>query len=181
MRWTDVPAGEQAPEAVNAVIEIPQGSSNKYEYSAALDAFVLDRVLYSPLYYPAEYGWIAGTLSEAGDPLDILVFTSHPTFPGCVIPARPLGALHMHDEEGEDFKIVAVAGTDPRYDEVNSLEALPKHIRREIVHFFSVYKQLEFKETEIFGWLGIEEARRIISEAIEREKASKVASIDPVP
>lgn len=102
MRMVDIPVGEESPGIVNAIIEIPPGSSNKYEYNAALDSFVLDRVLYSPLYYPTEYSWIAGTLSEDGDPLDVLVFTSHPTFSGCVIRVRPIGVLHMHDEEGED-------------------------------------------------------------------------------
>lgn len=172
MRLSDIPAGEDYPNIVNAVVEIPQGSSNKYEYSFALDSFVLDRALYSPLYYPTEYGWVAGTLSPDGDPLDVLIFTSHPTFPGCVIRTRPIGVLHMHDEEGEDFKIIGVADTDPRYDRVHSLDDLPKHVLREIVHFFSVYKQLENKETEILGWLGVDVAHRIINECVERERAS---------
>lgn len=172
MRFHDLPIGEEAPEIVNAVIEIPQGSTNKYEYNAALDSFVLDRVLFSPLYYPTDYGWIPGTLSEDGDPLDILVFVSHPTFPGCVIPARPIGVLHMHDEKGEDFKIIAVARTDPRYNQVARLEDLPEHVLREIHHFFAIYKQLEFKETEILGWLDVESARRIIREAIALDRSS---------
>ena len=173
MRFADIPAGDTCPEIVNAVIEIPQGSSNKYEYNAALDAFVLDRALYSPLYYPTEYGWVAGTLSPDGDPLDVLVFTSHPTFTGCVIRARTVGLLHMHDEKGEDYKIVAVADTDPRYLEVKSLDGLPKHVLKEIEQFFSVYKQLECKETEVLGWLGIDAAHKIIQEAIKREQESK--------
>ncbi|MHB0913758.1 MAG: inorganic diphosphatase [Armatimonadota bacterium] len=172
MSFADIPLGDEAPEIVTAVIEIPQGSSNKYEYDPGIDAFVLDRVLYSPLYYPTDYGWVAGTLSEDGDPLDVLVFVSHPTFPGCVVRVRPVGVLHMHDEEGEDFKIIAVAATDPRYREVANLDGLPEHIRREIVHFFSIYKQLEHKETEILGWLDIERAHSIISLAAERASAS---------
>lgn len=172
MRYSDIPPGDKCPAVVNAVVEIPAGSSNKYEYNPALDAFVLDRVLYSPLYYPTEYGWIAGTLSEDGDPLDILVFASHSTFPGCIIGARPIGALHMQDEKGEDFKIVAVADTDPRYSEVRTLNDLPEAVRSEIVHFFSVYKQLECKETEILGWLGEDDAIRIIREAVERRKGA---------
>lgn len=170
MRLEDISVGDESPNIVNAVIEIPQGSSNKYEYDPSLDAFVLDRVLYSPLYYPTDYGWVAGTLSEDGDPLDVLVFVSHPTFPGCVIRVRPIGSLHMHDEEGEDFKIIAVANTDPRFTTVASLDHLPEHTLREIRHFFSVYKQLEFKETEILGWLGTDRARQIIIEAVERRK-----------
>lgn len=172
MRYQDLPVGEEAPAIVNAVIDIPQGSTNKYEYSPALESFVLDRVLFSPLYYPADYGWIPGTLSEDGDPLDILVFVSHPTFPGCVIRARTIGVLHMHDEKGEDYKIIATARTDPRYDEVASLDDLPEHVLREIHHFFEIYKQLEFKETEILGWLGIETAHRIILEAVELQASS---------
>jgi len=172
VRYHDLPTGEESPEIVNAVIEIPQGSTNKYEYNAALDSFVLDRVLFSPLYYPTDYGWIPGTLSEDGDPLDILVFVSHPTFPGCVIPARPIGVLHMHDEEGEDYKIIAVARTDPRYDQVARLEDLPEHVLREIHHFFAIYKQLEYKETEILGWLGLDSAHRIIRQAVELSRSS---------
>lgn len=174
MRFTDIPVGEKSPNIVNAIIEIPQGSSNKYEYDPALDRFVLDRVLYSPLYYPTDYGWIAGTLSEDGDPLDILVFATHPTFPGCVIRARPIGVLHMHDEKGEDYKIIAVASTDPRFDEVTKLEDLNKHIRKEIVYFFSTYKQLECKETEILGWYGTDLAYKVINESVEREQAKRV-------
>lgn len=173
MIYSDIPAGENSPVVVNAIVEIPQGSSNKYEYNEALNTFVLDRVLYSPLYYPAEYGWIAGTLSEDGDPLDILVFVSHPTFPGCIIRSRPVGALHMHDEKGEDYKIISVADTDPRYAQTNSLNDITDHVRKEIVHFFSVYKQLEFKETDILGWLDIDEAHKIITTSIIRRNESR--------
>ncbi len=173
MRWSDIPAGEKAPDIVNAVIEIPQGSSNKYEYHPELDAFVLDRILFSPLYYPTDYGWIAGTLSEDGDPLDILVFASHPTFTGCVVPARAIGGLDMRDEEGEDFKIIGVAATDPRYAEVVTLEDLPSHTLHEIEHFFSIYKQLECKETEIYGFRGVDDARRVIREAIARKQQAE--------
>lgn len=172
MRYQDLPVGGEAPGIVNAVIEIPQGSTNKYEYDAALGSFVLDRVLFSPLYCPTDYGWIPGTLSEDGDPLDILVFVSHPTFPGCVIRARTIGVLHMCDDKGEDFKIIAAARTDPRYDEVASLEDLPEHVLREIHHFFEIYKHLEFKETEILGWLGMESAHRIIREAVDLQESS---------
>ena len=173
MRLSDLPVGDKSPKVVNAVVEIPAGSSNKYEYNPALDAFVLDRTLFSPLYYPTEYGWVAGTLSEDGDPLDALVFSSHPTFPGCIVPARPIGVLHMHYEAGEDYKVIAVADTDPRFDDADSLDDLPEHVLKEIVHFFSVYKQLEYKETDILGWMPATAAHRIIREAVERKKASE--------
>src|SRR5437588_4587745 len=102
MSLLSLPIGKDAPREVHAVIEIPMGSSNKYEYDLKLNVFVLDRVLFSPLYYPCDYGWVAGTLSEDGDPLDILVLGSHANYPGCVVLARPLGALMMRDEEGTD-------------------------------------------------------------------------------
>ncbi len=185
MRLADLPVGEESPEIVNAVIEIPKGSSNKYQYDSDLDAFLLDRVLYSPLYYPTDYGWIAGTVSEDGDPLDVLVFTSHPTFPGCVVRGRAVGVLHMHDEKGEDYKIIAAASADPRFDEVRCLEDLPEHVLRETVHFFTVYKQLEYKETEILGWLGVESAHRIIAAAVERYaqrcEAARFSAADEQP
>jgi len=170
MRLIDIPVGDEVPAVVNAIVEIPQGSTNKYEYHEKYDAFVLDRVLYSPLFYPTDYGWIAGTLSEDGDPLDVLIFDSHPTFPGCIICVRPIGMLHMHDEAGEDYKIIAVAATDPRFDGVARLEDLSDHVRREIVHFFTVYKQLESKETEILGWRDTECAHQVIMESVERKQ-----------
>jgi len=172
MRFADIPIGEGSPSIVNAVIEIPRGSSNKYEYIEALDAFTLDRALYSPLYYPTEYGWVAGTLSADGDPLDVLVFSTHPTFTGCVIAARPIGGLHMHDEAGEDFKVIAVAETDPRYREVLTLDDLLPHVRAEIANFFSIYKQLEEKAVEILGWLSLDEAHKIILECARRHQES---------
>src|SRR6266511_4054885 len=115
MSLLSLPIGKNAPVEVHAIIEIPKGSSNKYEYDLHLNAFVLDRVLYSPLYYPCDYGWVAGTLSGDGDPLDILVLGSHPSYPGCVVLARPIGALMMRDEEGTDTKIIAVSSRDPRF------------------------------------------------------------------
>lgn len=154
------------------VIEIPQGSANRYVYNAALDSFVLDRVFASPLCYPTDYGWIPVTLSKDGDPLDILVFVSHPTFSGCVISARPVGALHLRDETGEDRKIIAVAGADPRYCQVARLEDLPEHALRDIHQFLTDVRQSECDSTEIIGRLGIESAHQIIREAVELGRLS---------
>jgi len=168
MSLLTIPIGRDAPEVVNAIIEIPKGSSNKYEYDLKLEAFVLDRVLYSPLYYPCDYGWVAATLSEDGDPLDILVIGSHPTFPGCVLEARPLGSLMMRDEEGTDYKILAVSSRDPRYREARVLEDLAEHSLKELVHFFTVYKELEQKETEVLGWQDRDTAHRIIQACHDR-------------
>lgn len=162
------PIGRFAPEIVNAIIEIPKGSSNKYEYDLKLEAFVLDRALYSPLYYPCDYGWVGATLSEDGDPLDILVIGSHPTFPGCIVEARPLGSLMMRDEEGTDYKILAVSSRDPRHRDARILEDLSEHVLKELVHFFTVYKELEEKETEVLGWQDRDTAHQIIQSCHDR-------------
>lgn len=173
MRLSQIPTGERAPELVNAVIESPRGSPNKYEYNTALNAFILDRALQSPLCYPTEYGWIPGTLSEDGDPLDILVFTSHPTFPGCLIHARPIGVLHMRDEKGADCKIVAVSIADPLFSDVRTLDDLSSHLLLEIVHFFSVYREVEDGERQTHGWLDALRAHEIIRTAMARRKESE--------
>jgi inorganic pyrophosphatase len=164
MSLLSLPIGRDAPVEVHAIVEIPKGSSNKYEFDLQHEVFVLDRVLYSPLYYPCDYGWVAGTLSEDGDPLDILVLGSQPTFPGCVVLARPLGALSMTDEHGTDFKVLAVSARDPRFRETRRLADLTPHLLRELEHFFKVYKDLEEGETEVRGWLGQEETYRIIAD-----------------
>jgi inorganic pyrophosphatase len=153
---------------IEVTVEIPTGSRNKYEYDHVQRRFVLDRVLYSSVHYPCDYGFIEGSLADDGDPLDVLVVISEPTFPGCVVRARPIGALDMADEKGHDFKILAVANDDPRWDGMTSLDALRPHSLIEIENFFSTYKMLEQRPTEVTGWLGIEDAWRIIDEAVER-------------
>lgn len=171
MRFHDLPAGDECPEIVNAVIEIPQGS-NKREYDAAIGNFTLDRLLISPLDYPTDYGWTPGTLSKDGDPLDILVFVSHPTIPGCVISARPIGVLRMHDEKGDGHKIIAAAGTDPRYHEAARLEDLPEQALREIHNFLTACEQLKSQDTEVTGRLDVESAHEVIREAVGLNRLS---------
>ncbi|MCL6597858.1 MAG: inorganic diphosphatase [Alicyclobacillus macrosporangiidus] len=153
---------------VDVFIEIPKGSQNKYEFDKEAGVFRLDRVLYSPMFYPADYGYIQNTLAEDGDPLDALVLVSNPTFPGCVIETRVVGVLLMADDKGQDEKLIGVATKDPRFAHVQTLEDIPAHILKEIAHFFQVYKDLEGKETRIDGWKGVEDAERILSEALER-------------
>ena len=162
------PIGRDAPLHVHAIVEIPKGSSNKYEFDLHHEVFVLDRVLYSPLYYPCDYGWVAGTLSEDGDPLDILILGSHPTFPGCVVEARPLGALAMTDEHGTDHKVLAVSVRDPRFHSCGALCDISPHLLREIEHFFRIYKDLEEKEVEVRGWVDLEQTYRIIIASHQR-------------
>jgi len=153
---------------VDALIEIPKGSRNKYEYDDASGRLRLDRVLYSPLHYPADYGFIPETLAEDEDHLDVLIVTHEPSFPGCIVPVRPVGVLDMHDEKGRDEKILAVPVGDPRFSEVTDLAHLAPHFLKEIEHFFQVYKTLEKKPTEIIGWAGSEVARRTVTDAQQR-------------
>lgn len=137
---------------VIAFIEIPRGSRNKYEYDDATGRFRLDRVLFSSVHYPTDYGFIPDTLAEDGDHLDILVLMQEPSFPGCYIEARPIGGLDMADEKGSDFKVLAVPVGDPRYQHVTDLTHLGDHWLREIETFFATYKLLEPKQTEVLGW-----------------------------
>jgi inorganic pyrophosphatase len=166
--YTKLPIGSRAPETVNAVIEIPDGSDNKYEYDKELNVFRLDRTLYSPVHYPGDYGFVPTTLSRDGDPLDILVLVDAPSFPGCVIEVRPIGVLHMVDQDKHDEKILAVVESSPVYRQVKDCGDVFPHLLREIEHFFSIYKNLEGKKTEIAGWDGVDAARRIILEGQKR-------------
>jgi len=155
--------GPGAPEVFNTVIEIPRGSTNKYEVDADTGLIHLDRVLYSPLFYPFDYGYIPQTHYLDGDPIDVLVLISHPTFPGCIVEASPIGVLKMSDEKGPDEKILCVAKKDPRYGYRTSLDQLNEHTLKELTHFFEVYKQLEEKSVEIDGWYGRDLAIELIS------------------
>lgn len=166
--YTRLPIGSRAPQLVNAVIEIPKGSVNKYEYDKDLHVFRLDRTLFSPVHYPGDYGFIPCTLGRDGDPLDVLVLLEAATFPGCLIEVRPIGVLRMIDQGKGDEKILAVAESDPLYREVNDYPQMFSHTLREIEHFFSVYKSLEGKQTEIAGWEGVDAARKIIIEGQRR-------------
>jgi inorganic pyrophosphatase len=158
-------------ESVQAVIEIPRGSRNKYEMDHTTGRLHLDRVLYSSVHYPADYGFIPETLAEDDDPLDILVLVQEPTFPGCIVPARPVGGLDMHDEKGSDFKVVAVPVGDPRYAHVHNLAELGDHWPREIETFFATYKLLEQKDTEVLGWHDAAAAAAVIERCRERYRA----------
>ena len=168
--YTRLPIGEKAPHRINAVIEIPKDSVNKYEYDKELHVFKLDRTLFSPVHYPGDYGFIPCTLGNDGDPLDVLVLVEAPSFPGCLMEVRPIGVLQMVDQGKKDEKILAVAESDPLYAQVNDASQVPQHQLREIEHFFSIYKHLEGKRTEIAGWDDAEEARKIILDGQKRLK-----------
>jgi inorganic pyrophosphatase len=152
-------------ETVVVVVEIPKGSRNKYEYDQASQTFRLDRVLSSSVHYPADYGFIDGTLGGDGDALDALVVIDEPTFTGCRIECRPIGIFVMQDEKGEDEKVLCVAVADPRHSHVAELEQVSPHLLREVEHFFQVYKDLEGKRTTTFGWRSRHDAEAVISAA----------------
>lgn len=158
--------GKKAPEVVNAVVEIPFGSRIKYEIDHVTNLVKVDRVLYSPIHYPAEYGYIPHTLADDGDPLDILVLIQGATYPGVVVEARPIGALKMRDDKGQDDKIMSVAINDPNFAHVHELKDLAPHLLREVEHFFLTYKNLEAKDVQSEGWVGLEEAKNIILQSI---------------
>ena len=160
----DVPIGPNAPQIVNTIIEIPRGSTNKYEIDQQTGVIRLDRVLYSPLFYPFDYGYIPQTHYLDGDPLDVLVLLSHPSIPGCVIEAKPLGVLEMRDEKGPDEKILCVATKDPRYGYRDSIDRVNPHTLKEVQHFFEVYKALEEKDVDVVGWHGLDLALDLIQQ-----------------
>ncbi|BDH79527.1 MAG TPA: inorganic diphosphatase [Methanothermobacter sp.] len=168
--WKDIKPGPSIPEVVYAIIEIPKGSRNKYEYDKDLEAFSLDRVLYSPFFYPADYGIIPQTLYDDGDPMDILVLIDEATFPGCIIESRPIGLMKMLDSGDQDDKILAVPVKDPHYKDVNDIGDIHPHILKEIAHFFKEYKKLEDKNTEIIGWENRQKALDAVIHSVELYK-----------
>ncbi len=146
-------------QVVDVVIEIPTGSRNKYEYDHDHHVIRLDRRLFTATTYPADYGFVPETLAGDGDPLDALVLVADPTFPGCVVRARILGMFSMHDEKGVDAKLICVLEHDPQWDGAHDIDDVPSHLRNEISHFFSIYKDLEpEKSTQVEGFAGRERA-----------------------
>ena len=177
-----LPIGDEAPRVVNAVVEIPKGSRNKYEYNMELGVFQLDRVLYSSIHYPEAYGFIPSTLYEDGDPVDVMIVIDQPLQTGIMIEVRPIGILKMQDEKGTDDKIISVAKNDPTYSPVREVRELPKHLLIEIEHFFTSYKELEGKHVKSFGWHGVAEAKRAIvraSKAFAKTVRLKYGEFEP--
>lgn len=163
--------GDEAPEVVNVVIEIPMNSSVKYEVDKEAGVVRVDRFLYTAMYYPFNYGFVPGTLEEDGDPVDVLVISREPVMPGAVIEAKVIGLLEMEDEEGPDSKVIAVPKPklDPSFAGVNDVKDLPEAVRERIKHFFEHYKELEpGKWVRVTGWRGAEEAKERVRRAIKR-------------
>ena len=174
--FLELPSGSDPPAVLNAVIEIPSGSSNKYEYDKQLNAFKLDRTLFSPVHYPGAYGFIPRTHAEDGDPLDVLVLLDGPTFPGTLVEVRPVGVLEMKDEKGLDHKLLGIPISDPRKAEILGLQDVPRHVLREVDYFFHIYKDLEGKFADTYGWSDRLEAYRIIEDCMARYEANESRS-----
>jgi inorganic pyrophosphatase len=174
MRLDAIAIGYDPPADVNVVIEVPIGGEPiKYEMDKAAGTLVVDRFLHTPMRYPGNYGFVPHTLSDDGDPIDVLVANTRPIVPGAVINVRPIGVLKMQDDGGGDEKILAVPTPKltKRYAHVMNYTDLPEIALQQIVHFFAHYKDLEpGKWARIMGWGDAEEARRLIAEAIERAK-----------
>ena len=164
----DLSAGSNPPERINVYIEIPRGERNKYEIDKESGALRFDRLLYSAVHYPGDYGFVPRTLAQDGDALDVLVLITSPTFPGCLMEVRPLGLFQMRDEKGVDEKVLAVPVSDPFMEGYSNLTQVPPHTLREIDHFFTVYKELEGKESIPGGWQDRAAAYGAIDAAMRR-------------
>ncbi|ORE92955.1 inorganic diphosphatase [Acuticoccus yangtzensis] len=175
MRIDAIPIGKNPPEEINVIIEVPVGGEPiKYELDKASGTLWVDRFLYTPMRYPVNYGFVPHTLSEDGDPIDVMVASTRPIVPGAVIKVRPIGVLKMEDDGGMDEKIIAVPITKltRRYEKLMSYTDLPSISLEQIQHFFEHYKDLEpGKWVKIHGWGDVDEAKTLIVEAIERAKS----------
>lgn len=168
--WHEVSIGDNPPELVNAIIEIPKGSRAKYEIDKDSGLIKLDRVIYASMYYPLNYGFIPQTLGEDHDPLDIVVLTQVAVVPRCLIPSRVIGVMRMIDRGEADDKIIAVAMQDASVSHINTVEELPEYFRVELKHFFENYKALENKKVVVDEFESTAKAHLIINESIDRYK-----------
>lgn len=167
MNIKGLPRGKKYPEEFNVVIEIPRGSHNKVEYDEELDIFKIDRVFYSTMYLPCDYGFIPQTRSEDGDHLDALVILDQPAFTGCLVNARPIGVIYMVDSGEKDEKIISVPVDDPRYEHIHELSDLSPHFEKEVRFYFEHYKILQGKEVTISGFGNKDEAIKVLNNSIE--------------
>jgi inorganic pyrophosphatase len=159
---------------ITVMVEIPKGSRNKYELDPTTGRLKFDRMLFSAVHYPSDYGFVVDTLAEDGDPLDAMVLVWEPTFPGCLIEAKPVGLFKMWDEKGPDEKILAVPISDPMWNHIEELSDLPPHLLKEIEHFFAIYKELEAKKTGVEGWESRESALKVIEDSERRYRQAGV-------
>jgi inorganic pyrophosphatase len=165
----DIPSGSAPPDELNLFVEIPRGSRNKFELDKESGLIKLDRLLYSAVYYPGDYGFVPRTLASDGDPLDLVCMVTEPTFPGCLIEVRPVGLFLMEDEKGVDEKVLVVPLRDPLYADYRELDDVPRHFLREMEHFFTIYKDLEDeKRTTIQGWRPRRDVGPVVEAAMKR-------------
>ena len=164
--WHSVEIGDDAPNEVNGIIEIPTATRAKYELDKVSGLLKMDRVLYSSIYYPANYGFIPRTYCDDGDPLDILVLSQITIVPLCIVPAKVIGVMRMLDQGEHDDKIIAVAQNDMSVQHFNDISELPKHFVKELRNFFEDYKKLEKKEVEVKDFLDADIAKLIVKQAI---------------
>lgn len=170
--WHEVSLGDKAPKEFNIIIEIPRGSANKYEVDKATGLIKLDRVSYSAMYYPMDYGFAPQTYWYDEDPLDVLMMSTHPLFPGILVAVRAIGGFKMIDDGDQDDKIIAVPVDDPRFKNYQDLEDIQPHVKDELKHFFETYKELQNKEVRVHEFYGCEEAIKAVetSMALYKEK-----------
>lgn len=173
--WHDIETGDNPPDTLNVIVEIPKGSRNKYELNKHTGLYELSRVLYSPMIYPGDYGFIPRSYYEDEDPLDAILLINEPTFTGCIVESRPIGIFKMMDKGQPDDKILCVPKHNPFFDSTSDLSDVPPHFKKEVAHFFAVYKDLEGSRTLSLGWEDaasakkqIEHAQKLYSETREK-------------
>ena len=175
--WHDIPLGENAPEEINVIIEIPKGSNNKYEVDKETGLIKLDRANYTSAAFPYDYGFVPQTLWDDGDPLDVILLTTYPLFPGILVSARPVAVMEMIDDGDSDYKVICVPVDDKRWDDVKDLNDLNKHMIKEFQHFLETYKALKGKPApvEVTGIKGRDVAIEAVKKSVElyNEKFSK--------
>ena len=173
VNYLELPVGEHAPEVFRVVVEIPKDATSKFEYDKELHLFKLDRSLHSPVHYPGDYGFIPSTLSDDGDPLDVLVMVPTPSFTGCIQEVRPIGVLEMYDQGVLDEKILAVGSHNPQLANIWNYTDVYPHLIKEIAHFFSIYKDLEGKRVEVTGWHDASYARERVLRSLKMFEEDK--------
>ena len=167
---TDIEPGSDIPNVLNVIVEVPKESRNKYEYDKKNQIIKLDRLLYSPVAYPGNYGFVPQTLWDDGDPLDVLILTRYPVYPGILVEAKPIGAIEMIDKGEDDLKIIAIRKNSLEFPHVKDISELSPHVIAEVRHFFQVYKELQNVKVDINKTLGAEEAKKSILKSIELYK-----------